>query len=146
MSVILFTTPIIDPATRQSYLETHYHVLGQTPFTLEVGIANVSLEKQYKAHRVESCAFITACNPFSQSLEESVNADLHAAFALELRQHSLMFEEGLGQHPSGQWPGEASYLVWGLSLEAAKKLGIKHDQNAIIWCGLDAVPQLILLR
>lgn len=142
----MVSTSIIDPATRQSYLETHYHVLGNTPFTFEIGIANLSLEKQYKARRVESCAFITACNPFSQSLEKSINADLHAAFSRELRQSNLMFEDGLGQHPSGQWPGEASYLVWGLSLEAAKKLGIKHDQNAIIWCSFDAVPQLILLR
>lgn len=142
----MFTTSTIDIATRQSYLETHYHVLGQPPFTLEVGIADVTLTKQYKAHRVESCAFITACNPFSQSLEKSVNADLHAALARGLRQRSLMFEEGLGEHPSNQWPSEASYLVWDLSLEVAKTLGIKHDQNAIIWCGSDAVPQLILLR
>lgn len=129
-----------------SYLETQYHVHGETPLTLQVGVANASLAAHYKSLRVESCAYITACNPFSQSLEACVNADLHAAFADELRQRSLKFVEGVGQHPSGQWPGEASYLIWGLSLEAAKALGAKHDQNAIIWCGPEAVPQLILLR
>ena len=137
---------IIAPGTCQSYRETHYRVLGDMPFTLEVGIANPSLAALYKSLRVQSCAYITACNPLSQSLEASVNADLQAAFAGELRQRNLKFVEGLGQHPSNEWPGEASFLVWNLALEAAKTLGTKHQQNAIIWCGLDAVPQLILLR
>lgn len=137
---------IIDPATCQSYLETLYHVHGDAPLTLQVSVANASLAARYKALRVESCAYITACNPFSRSLEACANANLHAAFAIELRQRSLKFVEGVGQHPSGQWPGEASYLIWGLSLEAAKALGARHQQNAIIWCGPDSVPQLILLR
>ena len=42
--------------------------------------------------------------------------------------------------------GEASYLIFGLTLEAAKMLGMRLEQNAIVWAGVDAVPQLILLR
>ena len=142
----MFSASIIDPAICQSYLETQYHVHGDAPLTLQVGVANASLAAHYKALRAGSCAYITACNPFGQSLEACVNADLHTAFAGELRQCSLRFVEGIGQHPSNRWPGEASYLIWNLSLEAAKALGIRHQQNAIIWCGLDTVPQLILLR
>ncbi|MBC7377060.1 MAG: DUF3293 domain-containing protein [Burkholderiaceae bacterium] len=137
---------VIDPATCQSYLQTQYHVQGETPLTLQVGVASASLKALYKTLRVESCAFITACNPFSQPLEDCVNADLQAAFAGELRQRSLQFVESVGQHPSNQWPGEASFLVWGLALEEAKSLGARQHQNAIVWCGPDAVPQLILLR
>ena len=142
----LFPASIIDSATCQAYLETHYHVLGDTPLTLQVGLANPSLAALYKALRVESCAFVTACNPWSQLLESPVNAQRRAVLASELRQRSLRFVDGIGQHPSGQWPGEASFLIWNLSLEAAKALGAKYEQNAIIWCELDAVPQLILLR
>ena len=137
---------IIEVSTCQAYRETHYHVLGDTPFTLEVGIANSSLAALYKSLRVQSCAYLTACNPLSQSFEACVNADLQAAFEGELRQRNLKYVEGIGKHPTNPWPGEASFLVWNLSLEAAKTLGIKHQQNAIIWCGLDAVPQLIFLR
>jgi len=36
--------------------------------------------------------------------------------------------------------------VPGLSLEASKSLGARFEQNAIVWSGADAVPQLILLR
>ena len=56
------------------------------------------------------------------------------------------YHEGMGEHPSGQWPGEPSFLILGLPLDAAKQLGARHEQNAIVWCGTDAVPQLILLR
>lgn len=33
-----------------------------------------------------------------------------------------------------------------ISLEAAKELGARYEQNAIVWAGADAMPQLILLR
>ena len=140
------TESIIAPETRQAYLETHYSVYGESPFALKVGVANPALAMRYKALKVQSCAFITACNPLGQSLNPNVNADLQAAFAGELRQRSLVFVEGLGQHPTGQPLGEVSFLVWGLSLDTAKALGTQQKQNAIIWCGLDAVPQLIVLR
>ena len=42
--------------------------------------------------------------------------------------------------------GLASLLVFGLALEAAKSLGQSLEQNAIIWCGADCVPDLILLK
>ena len=52
----------------------------------------------------------------------------------------------LGIDPSGDWPGEESVFVPGLSLDRAKLLGSKFGQNAIVWVGPDAVPQLVLLR
>jgi hypothetical protein len=52
----------------------------------------------------------------------------------------------MGQHPSNKWPGEEIFLVLGLYFEAAKALGERFGQNAIVWCGIDAVPQLIVLR
>lgn len=104
------------------------------------------LEALHRAHRADSSAFITACNPFSQDLNEAANIERQAALALELKKLSLTFVDGVGQHPSNQWPGEASFLVLGLTLEAAKKLGVHFEQNAIIWIGSNAIPQLVLLR
>jgi len=48
----------------------------------------------------------------------------------------------LGQH---DWSAETSYRVLSILLESAKSLGNQYDPNAIVWCGSDAVPQLILL-
>ena len=142
----MFPTSTIDPATRQAYLETHYLVHGDTPLALQIGIANPSLTALYKTQCAGSCAFITACNPWGQSLDAAANAKRQSALATDLQQHGLTFVEGIGQHPSNHWPGEASFLVWDLSLEAAKALGIAHEQNAIVWCGPDAVPRLITLQ
>jgi hypothetical protein len=142
----LFSTSVIDPETIQAYLETGYHVHGDAPTTLKVGIASPALANLYTASRVSTSAFITACNPFSQSFDEAANIQRQALLAQQLKSRGLTFIEGIGQHPSNKWPGEASFLVLDLSLEAAKVLGAQHEQNAIIWCDPDALPQLILLR
>ena len=105
-----------------------------------------ALAAAHKRYRVECSAYITACNPFSQILDDAANAERHAALGREISQRSLASIEGIGQHPSNQWPGEASHLIFGLTLEAAKALGTRLEQNAIVWAGGDAVPQLILLR
>ena len=137
---------IIDTGTVQTYLETEYRVHGDEPFTLRVGEICPPLAAAHTGHRVDCSAYITACNPFSQILDHEANPERHAALGRELGRHSLASIEGVGQHPSNQWPNEASYLVFGLTLEAAKTLGTRLEQNAIVWAGVDAVPQLILLR
>lgn len=142
----MFPSSVIDPSTIQAYLETDYHVHGDAPMALKVGIANPALADLYKASSASTGAFITACNPFSQASDEATNLQRQAALANELNSRALTFIDGIGQHPSNTWPGEASFLVLDVPLDAAKALGMLHEQNAIIWCGPDAVPQLILLR
>jgi len=136
----------IDAVTVQAYQETDYRVHGDEPFSLTIGKSCPALAAAHKRHRVDCSAYITACNPFSQILDDQVNAERHTGLGLELCQRSLTSIKGIGQHPSNRWPGEASYLIFGLSLEAAKAIGTQLEQNAIVWAGADAVPQLILLR
>lgn len=136
----------IDASTVQAYLETEYRVHDDEPFTLKVGQVCPALAALHKRHRLDCSAYITACNPFSQILDDEANAERHAALGQELGRRSLASIEGIGQHPSNLWPGEPSYLVFGLTLVAAKTLGTRLEQNAIVWTGTDAVPQLILLR
>ena len=136
----------IDAATIQAYRGTEYRVDGDQPFVLRIGDQSPALAAVHKRHRVNCSAYVTAHNPHSQSLDDAVNAQRHAELGRELRQRSLVAVEGLGQHPSNGWKGEASYLVLGLTLEAAKVLGARHEQNAIVWSDADALPQLILLR
>jgi hypothetical protein len=137
---------IIDAGTVQAFRETEYKAHGDEPFTLRLGETCQALASEHKRHRVDCSAYITACNPFSQILDDKANVERHAALGREISQRRLTCIEGIGQHPSNQWPGEASYLIFGLTLEAAKALGTRLDQNAIVWSSTDAVPQLILLR
>jgi len=136
----------ISHETITAYLETHFHVAASQPFTLKIGVPSEALAAMHKAQHSDSSAFITACNPFGQAIDDSANAARQATLEQELKQRGLSYVEGLGQHPSNQWPGEASFLVFGLSREAAKVLGVHHGQNAVVWCGPYATPELVLLR
>ena len=142
----MFTESIIPRETIQAYLETHYQIAGDTPATLQAGQANPALAGLHAAHGVSSSAFITACNPYSEDVGAHANAERQAELARELERLGLAYIEGVGKHPSNSWPGEPSFLVLGATLDVARTLGQKHGQNAIVWCGADAVPQLILLR
>ena len=121
-------------------------MFADSPFSLRIGEHSDSLAAAHLHHRVECSAYITACNPFGKLLDESTNARLHASLKRELEQRHFAFFEGVGDHESRRWPGETSFLVFGLPLEEAKALGLRLDQNAIVWAGTDATPQLILLR
>lgn len=53
---------------------------------------------------------------------------------------------GFGVAEDGSAPGEESVLALNVSLDEAREIGNHYKQNAIVWIGEDAVPQLILLR
>ena len=133
------------PATVQAYLETEYRVSAAPPFTLRIGERSAELAALHKQHRVDCSAFITAWNPFSRGLESGANALLQEALRREVLSRSLVFVEGVGQHPDNGWPGEDSLLVLGLAQEAAKALGTRFEQNAIVLSAADAVPRLVML-
>jgi len=134
----------MDDELTQAYKETHYTVQDVEPFVLRTGEVSEDLMACHKRHRVECSAFITAWNPFSQQLTAQENEERHQALITEIKGRSLSFLPGVGQHPSNNWPGEQSVLVLGLSLEAAKTLGRRFEQNAVVWTGRDGVPRLIV--
>ena len=142
----MYPDSVIDAGLIQAFRETHYQVHGAEPFTLRVDEPSAALAAAHKGFRTDCSAYLTACNPLSVDVGAASNARRHADLGMELARRSLANIEGIGQHTSNQWPGEASYLVFGLKLEAAKKLGRALRQNAIVWSDTDAVPRLILLR
>ena len=130
----------------EAYRETHYMVVGYGSLTLLVDQANTELDAAHRQHQTDCSAFITACNPFSRSLPDEENSDLQRRLAAHLRQSERPFFEGIGQHPATDWGGEASFLVFDLSLEDAKALCTQFEQTGFVWSGADAIPRLILLR
>ncbi|AUT75721.1 DUF3293 domain-containing protein [Paraburkholderia hospita] len=136
----------IPSKTIQAYLETEYIASGDEGPTLRIGLANPELAALHKADGVNCSAFITACNPFSQNCSNGFNAASQEALACEIKRLDLIAIEGIGKHPSNRWPAESSYLVPGLSLEAAKALGAQYRQNAILWSADATTPQLVLSR
>jgi len=54
--------------------------------------------------------------------------------------------EGVGADPAGAWPEEKSYFALGINEDTARQLGMRFHQDAVVWVGPDAIPQLLLLR
>ena len=146
MEGFLFSESTLAPGLVQAYRETEYRVFGTGPFVITVGVASPELLALCQGQKVTCAAFITACNPYSQELAPAENQRRQDELAKELSRRNLKYLAGVGQHPSGNWPGEPSFLILGLELEAAKSLGQSLEQNAIVWCGANGVPELALLR
>ena len=137
---------VIPTETLSAYSETNFIVYEEQVFILRIAKYCFALSNLYKAHKIETCLFITAHNPYGQELNESVNLKRNIDLATELENKALKYCPAEGRHPKGDWPSELSYLVLGLSFEEACELGKKYEQNAIVWCDSDCVPQLVLLR
>ena len=127
-------------------METDYRVHADPVFTLRIGIQSAELMALHKSLGKVCSTFITAWNPWSQQVDCTENRSLNSFLSKELDNLGLPYIEGFGQHPSNAWPGEESFLVFGLPLDESKALGSRYEQNALIWCGEDATPQLILLK
>jgi hypothetical protein len=133
------------PATVAAYRETHYHVAAEPPFTLHIGEASAALPATHAEHGVSCSAFLTACNPYSQTLDDAANGCRQAALVAALEQQEIPWLPGVGEHPANGWPGEPSVLALGMRREAAMALGREHGQHAVVWSGANGVPELILL-
>lgn len=136
----------IDPATLQAYRETEYRVLGTVPAVLHIGVRCADLAVLHDAHQTLCSGFVTACNPQGQMVSDRLNARQQQALVAEISRRGLTAIPGLGVLPGGEWRGEPSFLVPGLTRAAAEELGRQFAQNAVVWSGADAVPELLLLR
>ena len=129
-----------------AYEATDFRVLEPQEFTLRVGQRSAELQSLYVDMGVTCAGYLTAWNPFSKEASELENENAQQQLLRQLSLEGFPALNALGIDPSGDWPGEESVLVPGLSLDRAKLLGLEFGQNAIVWAGHDAVPQLVLLR
>ena len=137
----------IAPDKIKAYLATHYRIEydGQ-PIVLTVGNHSAPLAALFADRRVVCGAFITAFNPRGTLQADAANDLAHDHLADALANHVVEIIEGADSDDSSDWPAESSWFAPGLSLDAARAIGIRFDQDAIVWADHDAVPQLVLLR
>jgi hypothetical protein len=127
----------------RAFQETHYIVHHEPPFTLHIAQPCPELKALMAEHSVLGAAYITACNPFSRQLTDPENKARQEDLKATLKKGGLICIDGIGQHPSNNWPGEVSVLVLGLDLEAAKSLARHYEQHAFVWAAGDGVPELV---
>lgn len=129
-----------------AYEATDFRVLEPQEFTLRIGQHSAELQSLYVELGVKCAGYLTAWNPFSNEASELENEYAQRQLLRQLSLEGFPALNALGIDSSGDWPGEESVFVPGLCLDRAKLLGSEFGQNAIVWAGPDAVPQLVLLR
>lgn len=133
-----------------AYCSAHYQAgFGPDAVTLRVDQYSEPLSQLFTISGHQCAAFITASNPFGVRQSSKANRAACARLQERLAQYAPQPKriiEGVGLESAGDWPGEESFLVLGLDLETSRALGREFHQNAIVWVGKDAIPQLILLR
>jgi hypothetical protein len=131
----------------EAYRNTQYCVAWDgDPFTLIIDTRSEALSKFYAITGQTCGVFITAFNPFGQAQSDEANETAHGRLEECLRALTPFIIEGAGINPIGAWSEKKSFLALGINLVAAGPLGLRFRQDAVVWVGEDAIPQLILLR
>jgi hypothetical protein len=131
----------------RAYEATDYRTgSGADALVLRIGQHSPKLALRYKDTGADCALFITAFNPFGRKQDDAANKAAHAHLGERIRADSELVIEGEGADPTGKWKPERSYLAFGINAAAARELGRHFQQDAVVWIGKDAVPQLLLLR
>lgn len=124
----------------------HKIQINGAPITLWVGQYEPRLLGIYAAYEANCAALITAYNPWGEQQGQELNLADHQSLGDYLRSFSSNILTAEGAHPEGTWPPEPGYFVLGMSEDSAIAAGLQFRQDAVVWIGADAVPQLLLLR
>ena len=129
-----------------AYRETLYEVESAQPMVLRVGERSEPLAQLMEAGGHTGAVYITACNPYSEPLGGAENGALQDGLREALAREGAVLLDGRGRHPGGGWEPEASFLAFGFQRDEAAELGRRWRQNAVLWIGPGAVPELLLLK
>jgi uncharacterized protein DUF3293 len=131
----------------EAYPDTQYRVAWDgDPLTLMIDTRSEALSRLYATTGQACGVLITAFNPFGQAQSDEANEAAHGRLGEYLHVLTPFVIEGVGADPTGTWPEEKSFLALGINLVSARPLGLRIRQDAVVWVGEDAIPQLILLR
>jgi len=137
----------IAPEKIAAYEATHYRVGGsESAIALRIGVPSGDLRRLYQATGQNCAVFVTAFNPYGTVQSDQANQAAHSRLGDHIRSFTTHVIEGDGADPSGEWPPELSFLALGIDNSTARMLGEGAHQDAVVWAGADAVPQLLLLR
>jgi len=99
---------------------------------IRVGEVCAQLEPLLESHAVDEWVFVTAYNPDGKPAPQEQNLRAQARLAEELDRHGLRVLAGEGRADVGTWPPEPSMLILGMPEPAARDLGRRYGQAAIV--------------
>lgn len=124
----------IPPNLIKAYREAIYKVYtDDQEITFQVGKVSAELVALMTFWGVETAAFMTAFNPFSELLDLQENESRQQKMWAEIEVTCPKVFPGMGQDLLGEWPHEPSLLALGISIEEAERVADRYEQNAFIW-------------
>lgn len=128
----------------KAYLNTDYSFTdGARTIVMRLGEPNLDLLAYLEQEQIIQWAYLTAWNPYSIEQLPEYNRQQQLLLLEELKGNKVCKGEGKGR--GGDWPGEESYFVPGISRTEAIALGRLFGQNAILVSGENLEPELVIL-
>ena len=98
----------------------------------KVGAKSSALDAILQSCHVSQAVFITASNPASEPIAETINRRNNKRLIKQLEDAGFGFFSGFGGDKSRKWPDETSYLVCGMNVQQADILARQYGQNAYL--------------
>ncbi len=137
----------IPKALQNAYRATSYRALVDGgALTLRISVPCPRLVSLMERLGRTTAVFVTAFNPLGERWPDEENEAAHRRLKAALSGLDVVIYEGEGRPDSADWAPEKSLLVLGLSHVQACALGRQFEQNALVWCTLRGIPELVLLR
>lgn len=114
------------------YLGARY-VLNDAGLTIRIGQHLDAVDRICEQHGFQTWAFITAYNPRSRLLTDEENCRRNEELRLVLIEQGFFFTEGEGQCEDPTWKPEKSFFVPGVTRQLALDLGLRFNQNAVVF-------------
>jgi hypothetical protein len=122
-----------DSELEQAYRRTRYRArLAGRDVELRVGERSAALDAELAARGLDEWGWLTAVNPRSEPLDDAENARRLAALDAELAAAGWETAAGVAVDPRGEWPDEASRLIFGAPLDALVRLAARWRQHACL--------------
>jgi hypothetical protein len=131
----------------RAYRASDYRI-GYTDqaIVLQPGLRSAQIAQLFASHGVTCGSFITAYNPQGAQRSTAENEQAHQQLLTHIESLGFKCLEGEGSEAGTDWPAEKSCFALGLGREDATQIGHAFDQDAFLWVGECAVPELVLLR
>ena len=129
-----------------AYLGTDYCVLAPGGrIVLHAFKRSTPLQRLHESQYVLGSAFLTAFNPYSESVDQERNRRYQDQLEADVEQR-WRYLSGEGVDPTGAWPAEPSILVLGIERGDALALGRKYRQNAILVADQEGNTELLACK
>lgn len=132
-------------ALSTAFLATTYVATGPAgaEIRIRVGARHPDLDSLLLEQDAVCWAFLTPCNPRSQSLPDDVNAARVEALRGELGEQGYLFWEGAGMGEGTDWPPEPSLLAFGIPRNEATAIAERYGQYAFVFGDLNGPAELV---